>query len=501
MENIEVTQRLEFLAKQYDVFDCEKDKLKEKQEELTKEGFKTITPIKSSKKVLGLISTKRDLELYKQPVSSAEFSIKKYSICVDVFTDIVKADPTDNKMFVQWMLNIFNGLLKGKKSPIINESNTTFDFIDTTEDAIRFVIEDLPQAKEYLILFEANKRKKKFKELCSKSFSLKGITDYSDINQYKSLSQLFDAVDPFIERDSTEMESLLQRFVSLGEAEIPVKDRKFTVYIPLTRNASIIFEKYAGWCTARKENSNFTSYTNQKRPDGRDSKIYIVINNNFFEGKSDELYQIHFESGQLMNKSNSSEGVDFYGDIISKSEALSNYFYDELIVMAKQCNKGIENNKYLDFLLSFGFTESLFEIFEDTTEYIRVINSNENRNRRIIPKLPDLSKFKNLKSLILIDVKLTEIPPSIGNLLDLDMISLANNKLTKLPKEITKLKKLSFINISGNKITEIPDDISKLDKINGGSLGMMSLNKDEIGSENFNKLKTLLPSVSFNLND
>jgi hypothetical protein len=35
--------------------------------------------------------------------------------------------------------------------------------------AIRFVIEDLPQANNYLTIFEDNKRKKKFVNLCKVS--------------------------------------------------------------------------------------------------------------------------------------------------------------------------------------------------------------------------------------------------------------------------------------------------------------------------------------------
>ncbi len=223
MKDIKITERLEFLAKQFDVFDCEPESLKKKLEDLQKEFKGQTIQIKHKKKVLGLVTNNAtansvNRELGIQPIKEN----KKISICVDVFTDMVNADPTEHKMYLQWMLNVFKGLLNGRKNYIAgvdvarNDSEDvlpTITFIDTTDEAIRFAAEDLPMANEYLIIFEANKRKKKFRELSEKNLTLKHITDYSDINQYKSLSQLFDAVDPFIKRDPTEMESLLKKFV------------------------------------------------------------------------------------------------------------------------------------------------------------------------------------------------------------------------------------------------------------------------------------------------
>jgi hypothetical protein len=72
-----------------------------------------------------------------------------------------------------------------------------------------------------------------------------GITDFTDINQYKSLAQLFDAVDPFIEKDASAIERTMQRFVDIGQAVIPVKDRKFTLFIPKSTEANVVFDNFA----------------------------------------------------------------------------------------------------------------------------------------------------------------------------------------------------------------------------------------------------------------
>ena len=58
---------------------------------------------------------------------------------------MIDSDPSDKKVYTQWMLTVFNRLLN--------------DY-STHSDAVRFVEEDLPLASEYLLIFEQNKRKK-----------------------------------------------------------------------------------------------------------------------------------------------------------------------------------------------------------------------------------------------------------------------------------------------------------------------------------------------------
>ena len=179
-----IIDRLTYLAENFDVFDDFDDKLKD----LENNGYET-TVIKGIRiSVLAIVSTKE--------INTNRLYKKKVSISSDVFRDMIIADPTENKMFIQWMLNIFTRFLKDEKEQSI-------------QSAIRFADEDLPQANIYLTLFEANKRKNKFKELAKTSYSVKHLLDPTDINQYKSLAQLFDAVDPFIDKDPSEIEYLM----------------------------------------------------------------------------------------------------------------------------------------------------------------------------------------------------------------------------------------------------------------------------------------------------
>ena len=468
MEKINVKDRLTFLAETFDVFECggEDNSVDKKIKSLVKEGYTPKVITSRTGAVLAILSEK---------VTEKERISQNISVCSSVFADMIAADPTDNKMYLQWMLNLFVRLLKNKDNGDI-------------EMATRLVVEDLPQANKYLTVFEDNKRKKKFKELCKGSYILIHVSDPTDINQYKSLSQLFDAVDPFIEKEPSALERTLQKFVDIGQAEIPVRDRKFTLFIPKTTEANVAFEDFANWCTTRKGNGMFKSYTDgHRKPNGDKSDIYIIIPNLFFEGKTKELFQIHFETNQLKDRQNGSN-VSIFENVLSESEGITNFFYKELIGMAKGFKKGIENNKYLDYLIKFGFAESLFELIDIETPTIRFMT-------REIPKMPDISKFSKLDQLIICNAKMHELHPSIGKLTNLEMLVLTENKIKSLPKEIGLLKNLTFLNLIGNPIQEIPNDIAYLDKSNGGSLHRIAVKEEDIGPENYQKLKRLLPSV------
>jgi len=472
MEVTNIKDRLTFLAELFDVFECDeesKDVLDGKMKSLVEDGYYPTLITSSSNDVLGILSEK---------INDKQRKVKKVSVCSSVYADMISADPTDNKMYIQWMLNLFVRLIKD------NDDKLKGNY----QMAIRLVMEDLPQANKYLTIFEDNKRKRKFKELCKGSYILKDVTDPTDINQYKSLSQLFDAVDPFIEKTPSALEKTLLKFVEIGQAAIPVKDRKFTLFIPKTTEANVAFDNFANWCTARKGNCMFKNYTeNYRKPNGDKSNIYIIVPNQFFEGKTSEVFQIHFETNQLKDRHNG-QNVSIFENVLMESEGLANFFYEELIGMAKQHKKGIENNHYLDFLIKFGFAESLFELIDDSTPTIRFMT-------REIPRLPDISKFINLDQLIICNAKMVELHSSIGKLKNLEMLVLTENKISSLPKEIGNLNKLTFLNLVGNPIMEFPDEIKYLDKSNGGSLHRIAVKESDIGSKNYQKLKELLPTT------
>ncbi len=60
------------------------------------------------------------------------------------------------------------------------------------------------------------------------------------------------------------------------------------------------------------------------------------------------------------------------------------------------------------------------------------------------------------------DKGLTNLSPSIGNLVNLTALDLNYNQLTQLPSNVNKLTKLTEFSINGNPLTELPQPISNL---------------------------------------
>ena len=495
MSKLDITDRLTFLAEKFDVFESEKFKTSDeaiadavsdaegktieevvsevksetKTKTLEEEGWECQEIGGEMNSVIAIVSTKSN---------KRGFPIVKISVEYKVFTAMVGADPTPNKICLQWMLNTFVRLLKEKN----------------WSEARRFYSEDLPQANEYLTLFEANKRKKKFKMMAQ--YSLMDFKDITNINEYRNLGQLFDAVDPFIERDPSEIEGIMDRYVKMGQAEIPFRDRRYTVYVPLTTDAATIFNNFASWCTVRTGNGMFDSYTNgNKKPNGKASTLYIVMDNGFFTGDNENIYHLHFETKQMRDRSNG-PNVDFYGLVLANSEGMTNYFGSELLTMAREFKGGMGSNDYIDILIDFGFTEALFDFFDDETSVI-LIDSQTSAKRRRVPKVPDVSRFQSVTHFVILDSSLHELHPSIGSLKKLKNLTLAGNKIEELPKEIGQLSNLLFLNLWNNPLVSIPEEIKFLDTSMGGKLDKIVVNEKKSSEANYQKLKELLPNASF----
>jgi len=472
-------ERIAFLAKKFNIF--------------TEEDFTLMTSGAMNNKYIAISTPSANglpekthenvIALYTVQIDEKGLPVYRGNRCVinrigvseKVFIEMVEADPTHNKIHVQWMLNVFNRYVRDGDVP----------------HAIRFATEDLGQANQYLTLFEENKYKKVFKKLCKSNFAVNRIQDPSDINQYKNLSQLFDAVDPYIEKDMSTLELEMKRFVSIGEAAIPFHDRHFTVFTPKSLDSSKIFNAFASWRTT-SSGSYFESYRKQETPFGGGSELYIIVNNNFFHGEGhpeyeDGLWQFHFESNQTMHKGNGTE-QDITGRILDKSEGIKEYFYDLLIKFARASKNVSTDNKYVKHLINFGFGDILFEVIDPEVSTINLSNEK-------IAKLPDISNFKNLTSLYLKDVGLTEWHESIGDLKELCLLAVPHNKLKEIPRSICFSKKLIMLNLVGNAIESVPDEISNLDISNGGSLSRLSVSKGLVSEGTIKKIKKLLPRV------
>lgn len=96
---------------------------------------------------------------------------------------------------------------------------------------------------------------------------------------------------------------------------------------------------------------------------------------------------------------------------------------------------------------------------------------------------PEIGDLVNLRNLELDDNALTELPPEIGRLRKLENLQLLRNGLSRLPAEIGGLAALKRLNLMYNPVAELPPEIGQL-----GQLQMLRLCKhrlkelpDEIG--------------------
>ncbi len=75
---------------------------------------------------------------------------------------------------------------------------------------------------------------------------------------------------------------------------------------------------------------------------------------------------------------------------------------------------------------------------------------------------PEIGNLSRLTELSLSGNMLTTLPPEIGNLSRLTYLALGRNMLTTLPPEIGNLSRLTWLNLSENQLAELPPEIGNL---------------------------------------
>lgn len=140
-------------------------------------------------------------------------------------------------------------------------------------------LEDLYKATEYLSVFDKYSRR----------------IEVNDINRYKNLPQLYNAVKSFIEDENqaTSKQDELRKIKQQG-AEIVFNSEEWEIIIPKTWEASKLYGANTQWCTAsRDDDSYFKQYT-------KEGPLYINI-----DKKNNTKYQFHFESESFMDSTDS----------------------------------------------------------------------------------------------------------------------------------------------------------------------------------------------------
>lgn len=176
------------------------------------------------------------------------------------FNAIVNSDPSPNKQYVQWILNM------------------------VTKE--RMLIEDLYKATQYLEMLYLHKGKIN--------------EEKRDITKYRTLPDLFEAVEELLYKSEEELLSKSQKNKIIKEEGIIkyFENDRWVVLTPLTLEAAIFYGAGTQWCTAAKNNSMFKHYTKNGEETHR---LYIIIDKSKTNREKDSKFQFHFPTKQFMD--------------------------------------------------------------------------------------------------------------------------------------------------------------------------------------------------------
>ena len=103
---------------------------------------------------------------------------------------------------------------------------------------------------------------------------------------------------------------------------------------------------------------------------------------------------------------------------------------------------------------------------EKIAEALRTRATELNLSYMGLTELPEsLGQLMQLQTLKLDNNKLTALPESLGQLKQLQSLSLGNNRLTALPECLGQLKQLQSLDVSGNQLTVLSESLGKLTQL------------------------------------
>jgi len=436
---------------------------------------------------------------------------KQIKLTDSTFQLFVDADPSRNKQYVQWIIDIF-------------KKYTLHDI----EEAKRFVTEDLSQATEALKQFDCVKESKKFRLNAKDRQGAPG--NPKDIKQYESIGQLYGVVSGFIcgeEEEEGGDESTgglskkgyklfndLMTYTKLGKARLHKLSNNVLIYQPLTLQSSCEpLGSLSNWCTRatpiggiEKETGSeyfhqyrgdVSSHEYNKRPTGESSDYYVIMPIELFQAENpsqinDFPWQFHFETDQLRDKGNSQLPNNKIVSFMDKHPEVGEYFRKELGHWSQESIRqgdGLVDNKYVKWLNLFGGKLQDYindEIYREGVEGVKRLAASQN-----VP----LASNKYLKWLLSNEPG-TELVDFIDdNIEKIDFSGINMNDLPDLSR-FTKVKNITAENCG----LKVMPSASKLPKAEG--LTVMSLKNNDIKEANFSGWAEKFPKIfALNINE
>lgn len=173
---------------------------------------------------------------------------------------VVAADPTKNKEYLNWMV---------RELTYANSWNWRPQ---------KRYLEDLLVLQEELKTFDTLKKRNRLKQ------------EHRDILKIDGPRGLYEVLEEYRAKEfDLNAKEIEQKLYSDLEATLIYNGPEWKIVIPRTVEASMFFGRNTRWCTAAKKNNQFSAYS-------KNGPLYIIL-----EKKSNERYQLHLESAQLMD--------------------------------------------------------------------------------------------------------------------------------------------------------------------------------------------------------
>jgi hypothetical protein len=434
------------------------------------------------------------------PEIKGETSIEK------IFNYFVHCDPSPNKEYVSWFLNLYRDNIKTRA--ITNE---------IVDPSINVFFEDLQtKVTEALEVFS-------FLKLTNVL-----SVEARDINRYKSLHQFVNMVKPYMSKDDGDDSihtldhkelKCIQNFTKGtkddGKSELVFENSDWVIVITHDKEANVEFGKYTTWCTAgTRYGSMFDSYH------GR-GELFVLIKKGHGSKsavKKNPQYrlQFHFEDNMYMDALDHGINInEFFFENKDIKKYFRSYIVKNVLPKRQQKNRQADDIKYL---LNLGFGDEIIKILKDSKPTTVDFSGHKIETEY----LENLGEITSIQKLDLSDCGITKLPESIVKLKDLKSFKFRNNKnIVEIPSWLNKLTNLEYLDCAGcdvkkigdlssntklselvldynPNLTKLPENIGKLSNLH--RLTASTCNLKEIDDDITNCTKLFLLDVHMNTN-
>jgi len=358
-----------------------------------------------------------------------------------LFKFFVHCDPSPNKEYVSWFLNLYRKIIKDK----IDGSGQAH-----TDNFYEDLMTKVPEALDV--------------------FSFLKLTNVlavetRDINRYKTINEFIDLVRPYMAKDDgddsvhtldhkelTCIQNHTKQSKTNGKAELVFENNEWVIVITHDKEANIEFGKYTTWCTAGTRYGNmFDSYH------GR-GELFVLIKKGHGSKKAIKKdpavrLQFHFEDGQYMNADDRSININ---EFLFSNKDIKKFFRGYIIkrVLPHRQQKNTRQSEDIKYLLNLGFGDEIIKILKESKPEIVDFSGHKIESEY----LESIGEITSIKKLDLSECGIDKLPDSIANLKNLKSLKFRNNKNIKnVPVWVSELTNLEYFDCAGCNITEIGD--------------------------------------------